>query len=394
MNGSSRFLTRMILFLVAVLVPVALFYPILLDAFLANPALNGLILGVLILGIGFNFRQVLLLGPEAQWLEQFRSGDDDDESLGDDRPGAIDAPAPIEPKLLAPMARMLEDAKGRSRFSLSALATRSLLDGIATRLDEARELSRYLVGLSIFLGLLGTFWGLLATVASISDVISGLSISGEDITTVFNDLKAGLEAPLSGMGTAFSSSLFGLAGSLILGFMDLQAGQAQNAFYNDLEEWLSGITKLSSGATGEDGGPGVSAYTEAVMEQTAEGLEDLQKTLVRAEQGRADSTAQLSNLNANVMTLTDLMRAQHQILAKLAESQIELKAVLAELKTNETAAPVELDQRHIRNIESLVTQMSTDIRAGRDELSRDIRKELKILAKTLAATGARTPGEN
>ena len=393
MTANSRFLTRMILFLAAVLVPVALFYPVLLDAFLANPALNGLILGVLIIGIGFNFRQVLLLGPEAQWLDQFQS-DGDEESFGDDRPGAVDTPAQVEPRLLAPMARMLKDAKSRARFSLSTMATRSLLDSIATRLDEARELSRYLVGLSIFLGLLGTFWGLLATVASISDVISGLSISGDDITTVFNDLKAGLEAPLAGMGTAFSSSLFGLAGSLILGFMDLQAGQAQNAFYNDLEEWLSSVTKLSSGAAAEEGGPGVSAYTEAILEQTAEGLEDLQKTLVRAEQGRAESTTQLSNLNANVMTLTDLMRAQHQILAKLAESQIELKTVLADLKASEAIAPVELDQKHIRNIESLVTQMSNDIRAGRDELSRDIRKELKVLAKTLAAAAPRTPGED
>ena len=185
---------------------------------MANPALNSLIITVLMLGIGYIFRQVLILKPEVAWLESFQTN----------RP-ASDAVA--EPVLLAPMARMLGERKGK--LSLSALSMRSLLDGIDARLDETREISRYLIGLLIFLGLLGTFWGLLGTVSAVGDVIGSLSVEGGDIGMMFGNLQQGLQAPLTGMGTAFSSSLFGLAGSLVLGFLELQASQAQNRFYTD-----------------------------------------------------------------------------------------------------------------------------------------------------------------
>ena len=240
MTDTTRFLTRMMLFLIAGAVAGTFLYGTLIEAFLANSLLNGLILSVLFVGIFLNIRQVVMLRPEAQWLESFQ-----DRAKREQPGGESDehGPAPLSnngPKLLSPMARMLSESRARGgKFTISAQAMRTLLDGIASRLEESRDLARYFIGLSIFLGLLGTFWGLLGTVASVGDVIRNLSISGNDIALVFNDLKAGLEAPLDGMGTAFSSSLFGLAGSLILGFLDLQAGQAQNAFYNDLEEWLS-----------------------------------------------------------------------------------------------------------------------------------------------------------
>ena len=239
MTGSRRYLGRMLAFLVAVGVVIGVLWPALKGAFVANPGLNGLILGVLVLGIVYNFRQVVQLTREVNWIENYRTG----------RPGISVQSAP---RLLAPMAAMLGERK--SQFSLSALSLRSVLDGISARLDESRDISRYMIGLLIFLGLLGTFWGLLETINSVGSVIGGLTAGDGDFSAVFGKLKQGLQAPLAGMGTAFSSSLFGLAGSLVLGFLELQAGQAQNRFFNDLEDWLSGQTRLSSGSLSFEGG--------------------------------------------------------------------------------------------------------------------------------------------
>ncbi|HOP16180.1 MAG: flagellar motor protein MotA [Chromatiaceae bacterium] len=200
------------------------------DAFMANWGFNAVILGVLAVGILINFRQVLVLNTEINWIRVFRSG----------QPGIS---VTTEPRLLKPLAAHLGKRR-RDRFSLSALALRTILDGIRERLDESREISRYLIGTLIFLGLLGTFWGLLGTIAAVGQVIDGLEVGSGDFAGVFAELKRGLQAPLGGMGTAFSSSLFGLGGSLVLGFLDLQAGHAQNRFFNGLEEWLSGVTQL------------------------------------------------------------------------------------------------------------------------------------------------------
>ena len=272
MTNPRRFLLRMVLFLIAVLaVAVFLFEP-LRGAFMANAPLNGLIIGVLVLGVIYNFRQVVMLYPEVSWIEKFRQN-------------GAGTSQDSQPRLLSSMATMLGE-RNRDHLSLSTLSMRSLLDGIYSRLDESRDLSRYTIGLLIFLGLLGTFWGLLGTVASIGTVIANLSINA-DTSAVFADLKDGLQAPMTGMGTAFSSSLFGLAGSLVLGFLDLQAGQALNRFYNDLEEWLSSLTRLSSGAlSGSEGDQSVPAYVQALLEQTAESLESLQRTLSRGEESR------------------------------------------------------------------------------------------------------------
>ena len=228
---------RMGLFLaLAILIAMAL-APQVQRAFFANPGLNGLILGVLLVGIVYAFRQVMALSPEVTWVNGFRRADP---GLG----GTAEQP----PHLLAPMATMLRERQGRTQ--LSAFSMRSLLDSIGSRLDEQREISRYMIGLLIFLGLLGTFWGLLQTVSSVSATMRGLDMSaGVDPATMLTNLRSGLEGPLNGMGTAFSSSLFGLSGSLVLGFLDLQAGQAQNRFYNELEEWLSTITTLSDETT-------------------------------------------------------------------------------------------------------------------------------------------------
>jgi len=214
--------------LVGILVVVIL--PGLLSAFMANPMLNGVIVATLLFGILHSFRMVWRLFREVNWVNRFREGDPDDA-----RP----------PGLLAPMAFLL---KNRQDASLSPVTMRSVLDSLASRLDESRDLSRYLVGLLIFLGLLGTFWGLLETVQSISGAIEGLDVSSTQSATLFDQLKRGLQAPLQGMGLSFSSSLLGLSGSLILGFLDLKAAQAQNRFYIDLEDWLSSITDVAAGS--------------------------------------------------------------------------------------------------------------------------------------------------
>jgi len=288
------------------------------------------------------------------------------------------------------MATMLGDRQ--HGFSLSTLSMRSLLDGIYSRLDESRDLSRYTIGLLIFLGLLGTFWGLLETVDSIRGVISGLSVSGGDVTVILETLKSGLQSPLTGMGTAFSSSLFGLAGSLILGFLDLQAGQAQNRFYNDLEEWLSSLTRLSSGALPGDGDQSVPAYVQALLEQTAEGLENLQRTLARGEESRIQANTRLSEMSERIGTLTDHMRTEQALMTNLAESQSDLKSILARLA--EASANMgagggmdEATRSHIRNLDVYMARLLEELGTGRDDIISQVRSEIKLLARTIAATG-------
>ncbi len=397
MTDTTRFLTRMILFLVAGAVVTTFLYNTLIDAFMANPMLNGLILGVLLVGIFLNIQQVVMLGPESQWLETFQDRAEKDQLGSDDDD---DGPVPMSvsgPRLLSPMARMLSDSRHRGgKFTLSAQAMRTLLDGIASRLEESRDLARYFIGLSIFLGLLGTFWGLLQTVASVGDVIRNLSITGDDIALVFNDLKSGLEAPLGGMGTAFSSSLFGLAGSLILGFLDLQAGQAQNAFYNDLEEWLSGVTRLSSGASLSEGEQSVSAYTEALLEQTAESLDELQRILGRSEESRIAANQHFATMNDKLALLTDQMKAEQQVLLKVAENQKDLAPLIEKIAElgEALSQPQTQDEDdgvkgHVRNIDQSLNRLVSELTTGREQLIKDLRAEIKLLAKTVAASSGR-----
>jgi len=379
MNGPRRYLTRMIFFLVAVAVMVGVLHRPLLDAFFANAPLNGLIIGVLFFGIMYIFRQVVLLMAEENWIESFRNN----------QPGFSVKQAP---RLLAPMAAMLGDRQGR--FSLSALSLRSLLDGISSRLDESRDLSRYLIGLLIFLGLLGTFWGLLLTIRSVGDVIGNLSIGTGDLSTVFTNLKAGLQAPLTGMGTAFSTSLFGLAGSLILGFLELQAGQAQNHFFNQLEDWLAGQTRLASGALsiGEGGDQAVPAYVQALLEQTADSLESLQRTMERGEEGRISATSNISALTETITTLTNQMKTEQSLMMKLAETQLEIKPLLAGLAQNISKPAATMDEAMVHNIRNIDIQMARlieELATGRSEVVSELRSEIRVLSRTMAAIAER-----
>lgn len=363
-------------FLAVVAAVAIVLLPSIRGAFMANPALNGLILGSFLLGILYIFRQVLTLRPEVAWLEAYRSGLQ---------------PESDPPRLLAPMARMLRERKGR--LSLSAVATRSLLDGVGARLDEGRELSRYLIGLLIFLGLLGTFWGLLQTVSAIGGVIGTLRVEEGDVAGTFGNLQQGLQAPLAGMGTAFSSSLFGLAGSLVLGFLDLQASQAQNRFYTELEDWLAGATRLSSGGPAADTGEGgsVPAYLQALLETTAENIEKLQYTMAETEQGRRAQNQNLMQLTERLSTLSDQMRTEQTLMLRLAESQLEMRPVmqrLADALANGGNLGIDEATRiHIRNLELYTARLLEETVQGRVQSTAEIRNEIKILARTIAALG-------
>lgn len=245
-------------------------------AFMANWGFNLLIVGALCVGIAINVFQILRLEPEINWIKKFRTGD----------PGLSTVEPPT---LLSPLAKHLEEIH-RDRFRLSAGSLSTVLDGIRGHLDEAREISKYMIGLLVFLGLLGTFWGLLQTIGTVGQVISGLEVGTGDYAQLFDRLKQGLENPLQGMGTAFSSSLFGLGGSLVLGFIDIQAGHAQNRFFNEMEEWLSGVTRLVD-------------------------VEDLPQA------GQGATVEMFKNIDTNLRVLISQMQKNNQAMATLIKQQ-------------------------------------------------------------------------
>ena len=373
MTNPRIYMTRMAIFLVLAIAGAAVLHVQLIEAFLANPAINGIIVIVLVLGVLFVFRQVWTLNVEVAWIKVYRS----------QQPGAS---VSYPPRLLAPMASMIGDHAGQLRLNTTSL--RSILDGISARLDESRDISRYLIGLLIFLGLLGTFWGLLQTVSAIANVIGGLQVGGGDTVQIFNDLKSGLEAPLGGMGTAFSSSLFGLAGSLLLGFLELQAGAAQNRFYNDLEDWLSSATRVSSGGllSLSDGDQSVPAYIQALLETTADSLDNLQRTVGRAEAARSQSDQGLSILTDHMTTLTDQMRTEQELMVRLAENQSELRPMLQRLAESVAGGGIdEATRGHIRNLDTHMGRMLEEAALGRAEVVQELRAEIRLLARTIAA---------
>lgn len=307
----------MLVFLILIGFLAAILYPQAKVAFMANPALNGLILAVLFIGTLFSFGQIFRLYPEIRWINKFRFSD----------PSSTRGAKP--PKMLASMANMLRNQLGP--LNLSTNVTSAILDSVGSRLDEARDTSRYLVGLLIFLGLLGTFWGLLETIQSVGQTISSLDTSGASNIGVFTALKEGLQAPLQGMGTAFSSSLFGLAGSLILGFLDLQAGQAQNRFYHETEEWLASMTVVS--ADGTDG---------AINEGNASSAEITQALAAIASRMERSGGGMVSQSGVNIAdsleALVTQMRAEQKVVRQWIDEQAnqnsEMRHLMAELLKN------------------------------------------------------------
>jgi hypothetical protein len=301
LSSPRIFLVRMLVFLIICGLVVVVLNKQIVVAFMANPGLNALILAVLLIGIMLAFRQVTRLFPEVNWVNSFRLAD----------PGlALERP----PALLAPMAAILGDRMGR--MAISQQTMRGIMDSIATRLDEARDLSRYMTGLLIFLGLLGTFWGLIDTVSSVGKVIENLKVGG-DAGAIFDSLKEGLAAPLSGMGISFSSSLFGLAGSLVLGFLDLQTSQAQGRFSTDLEDWLS--TTVREIGTGAEGG---AVAAVGVPGELKTAIERLKESIAEGGSSRAATTA-MANLAEAIQGLVHHMRTEQQMIRDWVDSQAE-----------------------------------------------------------------------
>lgn len=375
MTRPNSYLVRMALFLIAVVVIAVLLSGALITAFASNPLLNTVILFVLLAGVAWNITQVTRLAPEVSWLVTLQTA----------RERLATVP---QPRLLAPMASMLTARQGKSgqdRFTLSAPAMRSLLDSLASRLNEGREISRYLTGLLIFLGLLGTFWGLLLTVSSVSDVIGTMSVGSGDLNALFEQLKSGLAKPLRGMGTAFSSSMFGLSGALVVGFLDLTAGQAQNRFFNELEEWLAGLTRLSSGALGAEGEGSIPLYVQALLEQTAENMENLQSVISRGEEGRMQANQATISLAEKISTLSEIMRTSQQLMLHIAETQAQLAPVLAKLGEVKRDENTEASRAHLRNIELYMQRLLSESEQGRVQSTSELRNDIRILTRTIAA---------
>jgi hypothetical protein len=277
------------------------------QAFRANIAINGLILTILVVGVVYTFAQALGIGPAARWLMRFRSSEDP-------------ATLPVPPSMIAPMASMIGAADGRMR--LSAGSVRTVLDSVGARMSEAGAFTRYFGRLLIFLGLLGTFWGLLDVVGSVGDAVSAVTATATGSEGDVMRLMSAIEDPIQGMGTAFASSLFGLAGSLVIGFLDLQASRAQNRFYNEIEEWLSSISRVAAaGPAGSGEGESSSAYVGALLEQTADTLDRLSHTL----------------------------------------------------------------ERHTRQLDTTLQRFAEDAREGQQEATRALRDEIKVLIRTLEA---------
>jgi hypothetical protein len=341
MSQPSRVLISILAVLALVALVAGVLHQALMQAFSATPVFNAVIVGVFLIGVVANLRQVMRLQREVDWIEAYRRSSPERK---------LESPV-----LLAPMARMLSKSD-RKPQSLSTQSMRSILDSIHLRLEEQRDLSRYLVGLLIFLGLLGTFWGLLLTISSVGQIIAGLS-AGSDALAMFDVLKTRLQQPLSGMATSFSTSLFGLAGSLVLGLIDLLASRAANRFYTEVEDWLSGMTRLSSGHALGEGEASVPAYVQALLEQTADGLERMQRALVESERERRGNAQQMAELNAALVRLTEHLGQQARGFGDLAQTQGELRNTLKGLAQQDTGA----------------------------RFSEELRAELRLLSRTVAA---------
>lgn len=372
---------RQILFMVAVLAAVGtigwfLYEPI-QTVFQANIYLNGLIVGVFVIGVFATFRAVTQMISSVSWIEGFATN----------RPGHEFVEPP---QLLASLSALLRD--NRARAALSATSARSILDSVATRLDERRDVTRYLANLLIFLGLLGTFWGLSNTVPAVVETIRSLAPDPNDPggTGVFDRLMAGLEDQLGGMGTAFASSLLGLAGSLVIGLLELFAGHAQNRFYRELEEWLSSITRIGL-ADGEGGTAGMMA---ALVEQNAVQIDTLGTLLSRNDDRTAGFETRVASLTDTVSRLAAAMetRAQERAPAidpKLAERQVALLEQIA-TRLARTAATADDDfdgdpevRSRIRNIDLQLLRLLEELAVGRQDAVAELRAELNALSRSV-----------
>jgi hypothetical protein len=373
MTRPTRYLAWMAVGLIAAAVLAALLHEQLYTAYQHNPGLNAAIFVVFLIGVVYIFWQIIRLNREITWIERFRTGQMDSTNYN-------------PPRLLAPMAAMIGARKGK--LSLSALSLRSVLDGINARLDESHDIARYFIGLMVFLGLLGTFWGLLQTIGGVADALKTITATGGDAKSLFDQLKGGLQAPLAGMGTAFSSSLLGLAGSLVLGYLELQASQCHNRFFNELEDWLSGMARLSGAGPVGEGEQSVPAYIQALLEQTADSLENLQRTMSRGEESRIAANNNLVALVERLGGLSDQMRSQQQLMTQLAETQGEVRPLLTRLTELARSGGFGIDEssrNHLRNVDLQMNRLLEELTTGRQVSTQELTREIRMVARTIAA---------
>ena len=315
MTDPRSYMLRMLVILAVTLIIIGLLFNQLASAFSGNLALNSVIVATALIGVAFIFRQTWRLVPEAKWLSDIQKTNTISQS----------APRPV---LLATVHVMLSDASEDGQ--LSALSLRSVLDGVAARLDEAREISRYFIGLLVFLGLLGTFWGLLQTIGSVGRVVGGLDLNSTDFDAMMSQLRNGLDAPLAGMATAFSSSLFGLGGSLVIGFLDLQLGQAMGRFFNEVEDWLSAFAKFSDQTASRSDG-GQQALAQGLSEEGARAMITLASAIDAAQRDRTEQTRQITSLNTTLAVLSEQMADDRRLREQLAQLNIQIQQLTSSL---------------------------------------------------------------
>ena len=347
------------------------------SVFQTNPMLNGLIAGVFLLGVATCFWQVLILAQSVSWIEDFVRHIPGHENT---RP----------PRLLAPLASLLR-SRGQ-KMQVSASSSRSILESVATRIDEARDITRYLTNLLIFLGLLGTFYGLATTVPAVVETIRSLAPQdGETGLQVFERLMGGLESQLGGMGTAFSSSLLGLAGSLVVGLLELFAGHGQNRFYRELEEWLSSITRV--GVAAGDGEGADNAVLGAVLDQMAAQLDAMQTLYTQSDITRVMVEDKIEDLSRAVTLLAERLPAesgQGEALARIAAGQERL---IAALTGPEAAASSDAESRmRLRSIDVQLLKILEEMSAGRQETMADLRADLSALTAAIRQLSRGTVG--
>jgi hypothetical protein len=352
--------------------------PRVLPVFLANPYLNGFIGMVFVIGVVACFYQVFQLIGSVRWIENFAADND--------------APSDTPPQMLAPLAALLR-TRG-ARMQVSASSTRSILDSVSTRIDEAREITRYIVNTLIFLGLLGTFYGLAITVPAIVDTIRSLAPqAGESSTDVFSRLMTGLESQLAGMGVAFASSLLGLAGSLIIGLLELFAGHGQNRFYQELEDWLSSITRVGF-ASGDDSSP-EQAVMAGMVDHMAEQMENMQEMFSRSEAGRAEVEQRLGALASAIERMAVQLGDQGgaaDAMERMADGQDRMVAALERrMDQPQDSAGTDAESRmRLRSIDVQMLRILEEISAGRQETMAELRQELSYLTKALSSPRSST----
>lgn len=401
-QSPTRYLIRMALFLVAVLLLVLVQVETVLIAAEANLPLNALILAVLLIGILFTFRMVLRLRPEVGWIVWQQEADQDRE---DGREPATNPP-PVQ--LLSPLATLLKEVDSGDRPLLRPQTLRALLDAIGTRLDEGREIARYLTGLLIFLGLLGTFWGLIQTVDAIGGVVQSLDLGVGDLSSLWTELKQQLQQPLAGMGTAFSSSLFGLAGSLVLGFLDLQAGQAQSRFFLDVEDWLAGRTHLDDSvvrdAPGVPGTYAAAAYAvppsiamgpaptgpelAVAARQTADNVEALTRALAASEAQRRQTLDAIHAMTTQVQALGQQLKSEQSLMLRLIEERETLAPVIQRLSEVLASGKLHEDQPailHLASIDASLRQLLSTLEDNRQRTVQDLSGEIRMVSRTMRA---------